>query len=185
MAVTVKNEVREYDEYQQELHGRNPDDVDSALEDDEAEPDRPDKEFWVCALDLLAVLVEKCSPGIEQLIWREKDENGGPFWSKLLEMMYCAICETHFNVRRNGLALLGDMITKQTDQMEHHVAKYLGVVIANLQWDWQTVCTNASWSIGQCLASYGPQSSRNTRCAQNGQNQQNMSNGHGQGNVMD
>lgn len=114
----------------------------------------------MCALDLLAVLVEKCAPSIGQLVWVERDENGGPYWSKLLEMMYCSIAETHFNVRRNGLALLGDMITTQTDQMEQHVRKYLSVVVANLQWDWQTVCTNASWSIGQCLAEYGPNSKR-------------------------
>jgi len=100
--------------------------------------------------------------------------------------MYCAICETHFNVRRNGLALLGDMITTQTDQMEHHVAKYLEIVIANLHWDWQTVCTNASWSIGQCLQSYGPQSSRNTRRAQgNNMDENQMANGHGNGNILD
>jgi len=185
IAVMVKNECREYDEYQQELHGRRVSgaDPDTAEEDDENEPDRPDKEYWVCALDLMAVLVEKCSPGIDQLIWRETDENSGPYWSKLLEMMYCAICETHFNVRRNGLALLGDMITTQTDQMESHVHKFLGVVIANLQWDWQTVCTNASWSIGQSLASYGPSSKRNTPSQPKSGDIQ--SNGHGAGNVLD
>lgn len=41
MAVSLKNEVREYDEYQQELHGRAEDDVPS--DDGENEPDRPDK----------------------------------------------------------------------------------------------------------------------------------------------
>jgi len=166
IAITLKNECREYDEYQRELHGRSADEVPSEGED-ENEPDKPEKEFWVCALDLLAVLVEKCSPAIEQLVWVERDENGGPYWSKVLEMMFCSIRETQFNVRRNGLALLGDMFTSQTDQMEQHVPTFLRVVIANLQWDWQTVCTNASWSIGQCLAEYGPQSKRkNSSCNQ-------------------
>jgi len=176
MAVSLKNDVREYREWE-ELRGAVDSDDDGgggALE--ESEPDRPDKEYWVCTLDLLAVLVEKCGPGIDDLVWVQRDENGGPFWSKLLEMMYCAICETHFNVRRNGLALLGDLITAHTEQMEQHVAKFLGVVTANLQWDWQTVCTNASWSIGQSLAHYGP--------AAKGRARRTVENGHG-GNVMD
>eukprot|EP00488_Nonionellina_sp_1-RS-2012_P001099 TRINITY_DN174_c0_g1_i1.p1 TRINITY_DN174_c0_g1~~TRINITY_DN174_c0_g1_i1.p1 ORF type:complete len:164 (+),score=43.36 TRINITY_DN174_c0_g1_i1:289-780(+) len=69
-------------------------------------------------------------------------------------MLYCSICETHFNVRRNGLALLGDVITYHADEMKEHIVKFMNIVIANLNWDWQTVCTNASWCIGQALTVY-------------------------------
>ncbi len=79
----------------------------------------------------------------------------GNNYQKLLEMLYCSICETHFNVRRNALALLGDIITLNSNEIRPHMNKFLKIIIANLNWDWQTVCTNASWCIGQSLMVYG------------------------------
>jgi len=46
------------------------------------------------------------------------------------------------------------LITLNADCMRPHIYKFLGIVIANLQADWQTVCTNASWCIGQSLLAY-------------------------------
>jgi len=162
MAVEIKNEIRDYDEYvktvRRDKHASNgtaadgDDDDDDDDENDANEPDKPEKEFWVCSLDLLAQIVERCEPGIRQLLWRQQQNEF--HYQKLLEMMYCSICETHFNVRRNGLALLGTLVSYHGKELRPHVDKFMRVVIANLNQDWHTVCTNASWCIGQCLSVY-------------------------------
>ena len=191
ITIELKNQCRDYNEYQKALHDtQNEDDqgndINSTREDDENEPEKPNKEFWVCGLDLLAVLVEKCNPSIRQLLWNEKTDFGAYFYQKLLEMLYCSICETHFNVRRNGLALLGDLITLHDSEMKQHITKFLRIVIANLNWDWQTVCTNASWCIGQSLKVYGPQQPQQQLLLQqqNGNNN-NSNNNNDSNNIME
>ena len=181
ICVELKNECRDYNEYQKTLRDANHNDITNGNggnkdemnghnnnNDDDHEPEKPNKEFWVCGLDLLAVLVEKCNPSIRHIIWIEKTDGGGFYYQKLLAMLYCSICETHFNVRRNGLALLGDIITLHSSNMKQHIEKFLRIVIANLNWDWQTVCTNASWCIGQSLQVYGPSTDNNNNNNNNG-----------------
>jgi len=174
ITVDLKNECRAYAEYIKTVHddGVIDDEHSENDEDHDAsngyhengyhqrngnEPEKPDKEFWVCGLDLLAQLVERCNPAIRRLIWDDKSCH----YQRLLEMLYCSICETHFNVRRNGLALLGDLISLHAVNMQAHIGKFLKIVIANLNAEWQTVCTNASWCIGQSLFVFGPNAQNN------------------------
>ncbi|ETN98068.1 transportin-2, partial [Reticulomyxa filosa] len=112
--------------------------------------DVPNLEYWVSAMDMLSAICETTQPAFAKLAF------GVPATeNKLMEMLYCAILEKHLAVRRNGLALLGDLILFCSDQVGPHIGKFMPLCIENLQPELYLICTNSSWCIGVGLEKYG------------------------------
>lgn len=105
-----------------------------------------DKEFAVCALDLLSAVTEGLGPSVEQLI-------GG---SKALPLLLQCLSDTDNDVRQSAFALLGDFAKSCMGHLRADVAMFIGAAVPNLNPRFISVCNNATWAIGEIAVKIGP-----------------------------
>jgi transportin-1 len=111
------------------------------------ETNTPDKEFIVCALDLVAGLAEGLGPSIEGLVGK----------SNLLILLHECIKDEDPDVRQSAFALLGDLAKTCIGHLAPHLDKFLPLAARNLNPQFVSVCNNASWSIGEIAVKIGPE----------------------------
>lgn len=106
----------------------------------------PDKEFVVCALDLLSGLAEGLGPSIESLV-------GGH--ANTLALLFECVKDTNPDVRQSAFALLGDLAKACIGHIRPHLDKFLPIAAQNLNPTHISVCNNASWAIGEIAMKIG------------------------------
>lgn len=101
----------------------------------------PDKEFVVCALDLLSGLAEGLDANMEGLV-AEVDK-------QLLPILFECIQHPEAEVRQSAFAFLGDIAKSCMGHLRPHLDKFLPVCTANLDFQNSSVCNNSSWAVGE------------------------------------
>jgi len=104
-----------------------------------------DKDFMVCALDLISGLCE----GLEG--------NFGTLaaGSNLLQLVHQCLSDDP-SVRQSALALMGDMSSNSPEFIAPAIPDLLPLVVNNLaQWEHRKVCSNAAWAFGELITSMG------------------------------
>ena len=98
----------------------------------------PDKEFIVCALDLLSGIAE----GLESTF--ENVASGDIF-----PILYACTNDTQSDVRQSALALVGDLAKNAPSKLQPHLGQFVSSAIQNLDFRYVAVCNNASWALGE------------------------------------
>ncbi len=101
--------------------------------------DQPDKEFIVCALDLISGLCEGLGTGVESLV---KDSN-------LLLLLGECMKDRGADVRQSSFALVGDLAKHCIVHLRPFLADFIPQLTNNLHPDYISVCNNASWALGE------------------------------------
>lgn len=109
--------------------------------------DTPDKEFIVCALDLISGMTEGMGEGIGPLV-----EQASPRLQTAL--LHCMRDATP-DVRQSAYALVGDLAKACVDQLRPVLGEYLPLLTQQLDPSYVSVCNNASWAIGEIAIKVG------------------------------
>lgn len=109
--------------------------------------DQPDREFVVCALDLLSGMAEALEGNMEALVGQ----------SNLLPLLLHCTRDVDPDVRQSAFALLGDLAKSSIAHLRPHLDKFLPVAWLNLNPKIVAVCNNASWAIGEIAIRAGPE----------------------------
>jgi len=104
-----------------------------------------EKEFIVCALDLLSGLAEGLKADLEPLIGR----------SNLAPLLFECCKDRAPDVRQSAYALVGDLAKNCVLHLRPCIHQYLPVLTENLDPDFISVCNNASWAIGEIAVKVG------------------------------
>ena len=108
-------------------------------EQQEAIESPPDKEFIVCALDLISGLSEGLGTGVESLI---KGSN-------LLPLLGECMKDRGADVRQSSFALTGDLAKHCILHLKPFLPEFIPILSNNLYPDFISVCNNASWALGE------------------------------------
>eukprot|EP00898_Chlorokybus_atmophyticus_P008623 jgi/Chlat1/8762/Chrsp90S08112 len=109
------------------------------------QPGEYDKEFVVCALDLLSGLAEGLGTAVESLV------GSGP----LRELLLQCCSDEAADVRQSSFALLGDLAKASIVHLRPSLADFLSLATKNLAMEAVqkegsvSVCNNACWAIGE------------------------------------
>eukprot|EP01112_Ceratiomyxa_fruticulosa_P017712 TRINITY_DN5573_c0_g3_i1.p1 TRINITY_DN5573_c0_g3~~TRINITY_DN5573_c0_g3_i1.p1 ORF type:complete len:897 (-),score=174.50 TRINITY_DN5573_c0_g3_i1:289-2979(-) len=110
-------------------HAQNPNEVDA-----------PDKEFMVCALDLISGMCEGLGTQVEALVSQ----------SNLPSLIFEAMKDRAADVRQSSFALVGDLVKNiSTPFLTPYLVQYIPLLSQNLTPEFVSVCNNASWAIGE------------------------------------
>jgi len=115
-------------------------------EQQEATENPPDKEFIVCALDLISGLVEGLNTGVESLV---KGSN-------LLPLLGECMKDRGADVRQSSFALVGDLAKHCILHLKPFLPEFIPILSNNLYPDFISVCNNASWALGEIAVKIGP-----------------------------
>ncbi|GAB5035916.1 transportin-1 isoform x3 [Nannochloropsis oceanica] len=105
----------------------------------------PEKDFAVCALDLLTGMTESLGASFESLMPG----------SDLVLLLYGCMHDTSEEVRQSAFALLGDLAKACHVHLVPVLPTYLPVLIENLDPRAVSVCNNASWALGELTVRLG------------------------------
>jgi len=105
----------------------------------------PDKEFIMCALDLLSGLAEGLEGNIESLVGK----------SNLLPLLFECVKDSDPDVRQSAFALLGDLAKTCIGHLHPHIDKFIPMATKSLNPEHTSVCNNASWAIGEIALKLG------------------------------
>jgi len=109
--------------------------------------EEPDKEFIVCALDLVSGMTEGMGEGISPLIQATTP--------RLQRGLLACMGDTTADVRQSAYALVGDLAKASFDQLRPCLGEYLPVMTQQLDPEYVSVCNNASWAIGEIAIKVG------------------------------
>ena len=107
----------------------------------------PDKEFLVCALDLISGVTEGMGEGVAPII-----ASTSP---KLQQALLICMNDASPDVRQSAYALVGDLAKACIEQIKPALREYLPVLISHLNPDFVSVCNNASWAIVEIAIKVG------------------------------
>jgi len=99
----------------------------------------PDKEFMICALDLISGLADGLTTSIESLV-------GG---SNLPSLLFECMKDHRPDVRQSSFALAGDLAKACIVHLKPLLHEYIPVLAKNLYPEYVSVCNNASWALGE------------------------------------
>mmetsp|Transcript_11007 Transcript_11007/g.15159 ORF Transcript_11007/g.15159 Transcript_11007/m.15159 type:complete len:901 (+) Transcript_11007:157-2859(+) len=99
----------------------------------------PDKEFVICALDLISGLTEGLKAGIESLVGS----------SNLINLLFECMKDSKPDVCQSAFALVGDLAKCCIAHLKPVLNGYLPLLIQNLNPYYIAVCNNASWALGE------------------------------------
>ena len=105
----------------------------------------PDKEFVVCALDLLSGISDGIEGNVSNLVMN----------SNVFVLLYTCVQDIDADVRQSAIALVGDLAKNAPSQLAAHLDKFLEALAKNLDPRWLAVCNNASWAIGEIALKFG------------------------------
>jgi len=106
-----------------------------------------DKEFIVCALDLLSGLAEGLEESVEPLVGADP--------GRFLGLLFHCAQDLDPDVRQSAFALLGDLAKTCMGHLRPHLSKFLPLAARNLNPHYFSVCNNASWCIGEIAVRAG------------------------------
>jgi transportin-1 len=106
-----------------------------------------DKEFAVCALDLLTGMAEGLGSSLESLLLD----------SNLMGVLFACMQDASEDVRQSAFALLGDLVKACHLHLVPVLPTYLPVLVNNLDPRAVSVCNNASWALGELTVRVGPE----------------------------
>mmetsp|Transcript_74295 Transcript_74295/g.124000 ORF Transcript_74295/g.124000 Transcript_74295/m.124000 type:complete len:895 (+) Transcript_74295:39-2723(+) len=98
-----------------------------------------DKEFVVCALDLISGMTEGMGESFQGLVAA----------SALPQLLLLCMRDETPDVRQSAFALVGDLAKACYHSLLPVLAEYLPVLTEHLNPDFVSVCNNASWAIGE------------------------------------
>ena len=101
----------------------------------------PDKEFIVCALDLISGMTEGMGEGISPLIQQTSP--------RLQTCLLACMRDMLPDVRQSAYALVGDLAKACVDNLRPVLPDYLPLMTSQLNPEYVSVCNNASWAIGE------------------------------------
>ena len=101
--------------------------------------DGMDDEFAVCALDLIAGIVEALEGGAAPLVAQPN----------FLQLIYKAMQHPADDVRQSAFALVGDLCTSCPDAARMVCEQYTPILINNIHPRCQAVCNNSTWATGE------------------------------------
>eukprot|EP00741_Cyanophora_paradoxa_P008025 tig00001239_g7764.t1 len=104
-----------------------------------------DKEFIVCALDLLSGLAEGLKAGIDPLVAK----------SNLTLLLFECAKDQAPDVRQSAFALVGDLAKSCHRHLQPHLKEFVPVLLQNLDPTYLSVCNNASWALGELAVKVG------------------------------
>jgi len=99
----------------------------------------PDKEFVVCALDLISGMTEGMGPSMDVLV--------AP--STLPRLLQLCMRDEMPDVRQSAFALVGDLAKAAPAPLLPLLHEYMPVLVEQLDVENVSVCNNASWAIGE------------------------------------
>ena len=105
----------------------------------------PERDFGICALDLLTGMAEGLGPSFESLIPR----------SELLSLLFGCMRDPSDEIRQSAFALVGDLAKVCHQHLIGVLSSYMPVLIENLDTRSYSVCNNASWAIGEITIKSG------------------------------
>lgn len=104
-----------------------------------------DKEFIVCALDLLSGVCEGIQGRMAVLV----GEDNAATHQSLLSCLYRCAKDPSAEVRQSAIALIGDLAKFAFGVIRPAVPQFLAVTTSNIDPMHVAVCNNASWAIGE------------------------------------
>ena len=107
----------------------------------------PEKDFAVCALDLLTGMTEGLGASFESLLPG----------SDLLGLLFGCMHDTSEEIRQSAFALLGDLAKACHVHLVPVLPTYLPVLVESLDPRAVSVCNNASWALGELTVRLGPE----------------------------
>jgi len=119
--------------------------IECALKSHAANSDEWDKEFIVCALDLLSGLAEGLREGIEALVSK----------ANLMVLLFESCKDSAADVRQSAFALVGDLAKTCSHHFKPYLSDFIGVLTNNLNPEYISVCNNACWALGELAVKVG------------------------------
>ena len=107
--------------------------------------DFPDKEFMICALDLISGIADGLGPSIESLISN----------SNIVTLLFECMKDNRPDVRQSSFALVGDLAKSSIVHLKPLLHEYIPILTKNLHPDYVSVCNNASWALGEIAIKVG------------------------------
>jgi transportin-1 len=115
------------------------------------EAEFPDAEYLICALDLLSSMTDGLGSSIESLVQT----------SQLPVLLEVVLRDNNADVRQSGFALLGDLSKAAFGHLQPLLPNYLDLAARNLNPAFESVCSNASWAIGEIALKMPPANLQN------------------------
>lgn len=112
-----------------------------------ANAESTDKEFMVCALDLISGLVEGLGVSVESLVAN----------SNLIGLLFECSKDPAPDVRQSAFALVGDLAKTCFPHLKPILQSLMQVILNNLYPEFVSVCNNASWAMGEIAMKVGPE----------------------------
>jgi transportin-1 len=107
----------------------------------------PDKEFLVCALDLISGVTEGMADQVAPVI--------GAHAPSLLKALLVCMSDSSPDVRQSAYALVGDLAKASIEVLRPGLSEFLPVLTEHLNPDFVSVCNNAAWAIGEIAIKVG------------------------------
>jgi len=107
--------------------------------------DYPDKEFMVCALDLISGMIDGLGGGMESLVAN----------SNLVQLLIPCAKDIRADVRQSTFATVGDVAKNCVVHLKPIFPELFPLLVKNLTYDYVAVCNNACWAIGEIAQRIG------------------------------
>lgn len=107
--------------------------------------DYPDKEFMICALDLISGIADGLGSAIESLVGS----------SNLPALLLESMKDQRPDVRQSSFALVGDLAKSCLLHLKPLLHEYIPLLTKNLYPEYISVCNNASWALGEIAMKVG------------------------------
>ncbi|KAF0982935.1 hypothetical protein FDP41_010914 [Naegleria fowleri] len=109
-------------------------------------PEEADKDFVICALDLIGGILEGLGTSATSLILT------GP---ELLNVLFLCIKDKIPEVRQSALGVIGDLAKESVEYLRGALSEFLPIMIANLNPKTASVCSNSCWALGEITLRIG------------------------------
>jgi len=101
--------------------------------------DPPEKDFMVCALDLISGLTEGLESQIQPLLVR----------TNFLSLLHECMQDQDVDVRQSSFALVGDLAKCCINELNPVLNQYIPLLTSNINPKYTAVCNNACWALGE------------------------------------
>jgi len=105
----------------------------------------PDKDFMICALDLVSGLIEGLEGSAENLLGN----------SNLGSLLFECMKDQRPDVAQSAFALVGDLAKHCPSFLKPFCNDFIPLLTKNLYADYIAVCNNASWALGEISIKMG------------------------------
>jgi len=119
--------------------------IESTYHMEKVNPEEAEKEFVICALDLIGGILEGLGPSYHPFIAN----------SNLLNILFTCMKDKNHDVKQSAFGVTGDLAKSSIEYLRAAIPEFLPIMIVNINHKTPSVCNNACWAIGEITVKIG------------------------------